>query len=394
MSRRSTAECEPPMRFSVTFDYPVVFSEDLFHPGNPLLADTLDRRKEGRRHRTLVFLDGGLADALPGTADRVTGYFSAHADRCELAAPVNLLPGGEACKNNPAVVERVLGEIAGHRLCRQSCILAVGGGSLLDVVGLGSALAHRGMRLVRVPSTVLAQCDSGVGVKNGMNAYGQKNFIGVFAPPFAVCCDFSLLDGLPEVHWHGGLAEAFKVAIIKDADFFAFLCEQAGALRARDGNVVRAVIRRGAALHLEHIRTSGDPFETGSARPLDFGHWSAHRLEALSGYTLGHGQAVSIGIALDACYAERVGLLDAGERDAILDGLANTGLPLWSDLLERVDASGALELLAGIDHFREHLGGRLCVTLPRGIGRRVEVHELAHSEIRRGIAFLKERGGA
>jgi 3-dehydroquinate synthase len=261
------------------------------------------------------------------------------------------------------------------------------------VVGFAASTVHRGLRLIRIPSTVLAQDDAGVGVKNGVNEHGMKNFAGTFAPPFAVMIDYLLLRTLQTKYWLGGVAEAFKVAIIKDAGFFDYLCLHAAKLRGRDETVIEETGKRCAILHLKHIGTNGDPFEFGTARPLDFGHWSAHRLEALSGYKIGHGQAVSIGIAMDSFYASQIGLLSDKQFTAIIDGLEETGLPIWSDLLEQRRHDGRLEILQGLDDFQEHLGGRLTVTLPNGIGRKIEVHDMDSTIVERAISYLKQRKG-
>jgi 3-dehydroquinate synthase len=238
---------------------------------------------------------------------------------------------------------------------------------------------------------VLSQCDAGVGVKNGMNEHAQKNFVGTFAPPFAVFNDFSFLPTLETRDWLGGVVEAFKVAIIKDAAFFDFLCEKAAALRERDEAAMEVVVKRTAILHLEHVRTSGDPFEFGAARPLDFGHWLGHRLEGMSGYTVGHGQAVAVGIAVDSFHAMRSSLISADEFHRILRGLIDAGLPVWHELLESRDAEGTPDVLAGLEQFREHLGGTLAVTLPKGLGNKIEVHHINADVVEEAIGYLKER---
>ena len=338
-----------------------------------------------------MYVDSGLADAQPDLVPRIKEYFHARPRRLELAAAPSLVPGGEAAKNSWQAVRDVMWEIGNLHLDRQSYVVAVGGGSVLDMVGFAASIVHRGLRLVRLPSTTLAQNDAGVGVKTGMDEHGQKNFVGTFAPPFAVINDFELLRTLPQEHWIGGVAEAFKVAIIADADFFAFLRDSAAALRDRDQAAMEEAVRRCAILHLRHTATSGDPFEFGSARPLDFAHWSAHRIEMLTGYRVGHGQAVAVGIALDACYAARKGLIDEPQRDAILDALAAAGLPTWDDCLKRRRDDGTLEVLAGLEQFREHLGGALTVTLPDGIGRKVEVHQMSTDWIEDGVRLLHQR---
>ena len=374
---------------SVPFDYPVIFTRDLLAAGNPLLADVLDRLGEDRCHRAMVVIDAGLDAAQPGLQPRIKEYFHAHPQRIELAC-MTVVPGGEIAKTDWQVVRDMMWTIGSTHLDRQSFVVALGGGAMLDMVGFATSIVHRGLRLVRVPTTTLAQDDAGVGVKNGMDEHGQKNFVGTFAPPFAVINDVDFLATLADRDWIGGVAEAFKVAIIKDAAFFEFLCEHAGALRARDADAMAEAVRRCALLHLDHIRTSGDPFEFGSARPLDFGHWIGHRLETMSDYLIGHGQAAAVGIAVDTCYAQRSDLISADECGGILDGLATCGLPIWDDLLEKRTADGTREILVGLEQFREHLGGRLTITLPNGIGRKTEVHQMNPGRIEQAIEDVRE----
>jgi 3-dehydroquinate synthase len=265
-------------------------------------------------------------------------------------------------------------------------VVAVGGGALIDMVGFAAATAHRGLRLVRVPTTVMAQADASIGVKNGINAFGKKNFIGTFAPPVAVVNDADFLPTLSPRDWIGGVAEAVKVALIKDAAFFAFLEANAAALAERDLGLMERVVYRSAALHLDHIAHGGDPFEFGSSRPLDFGHWAAHKLEQLSGFELGHGQAVAMGLALDATYAHLIGLLPQSQWERILSTLATLGFALYDPLLE-------LEygLLDGLTEFREHLGGRLTVMLIWDIGQGIEVHDMDPDLVGQSLTLLKQR---
>jgi 3-dehydroquinate synthase len=376
---------------AVPFAYDVHFTRNVFHPSNELLARTLQAGDGARRARALVYVDEGAAAAHPTLTDRIKEYFHARSERLELAAPPQTVPGGEEAKNSWDTVRDILWTAGSVHLDRQSFIVAVGGGSVLDMVGFAASVIHRGVRLLRVPTTTLAQNDAGIGVKNGMNEHGQKNFVGTFAPPFAVLNDREFLPTLSRRDWLGGAAEAFKVAIIRDADFFAFLERCAGDLVERDLDAMAQAVRRCAELHLEHIRTSGDPFEFGSARPLDFGHWAGHKLELLSGHRLGHGQAVSIGIALDSFVARRRGLMDDTELERVVSALEACGLPTWSELLTATDEGGRPAVLGGLADFREHLGGVLTVTLPRGIGQKVEVHQIDPSAVSEGIDWLAGR---
>lgn len=376
-------------RLTVPFDYPVAFTRGLFDPDNALLANTVDRLREHRRHRVLVCVDAGVARAVPALRTRIKAYFDACPKRLDLAGRIELVRGGEAAKRELGTVSDAIGWMAARSLCRHSVVMVVGGGSVLDTVGFAASLVHRGLRLVRIPTTVVAQNDVGVGVKTGIDYLGAKNFLGTFAPPFAVLNDLDFLDTLPLRDWVAGIAEAFKVAMIKDKRFFRFLCDHAGRLRARDRQAMETLVITCARLHLDHIRRGGDPFETGSARPLDFGHWSAHQLEVMSRYRLRHGEAVSIGLALDAYCAARAGLLSVAGRDALLRGLNAAGLPVWHPLLARRAPGGAPAILEGLERFREHLGGELTITLPSPLGRRVEVHSLDTRVLSEGVAFLR-----
>lgn len=375
-------------QISVPFEYPVAFTRGLFRPDNRLLVDTVRRRGEKRRHRLLVLIDSGVAKARPALAAEIQAYAAAHADHLELVQPPRVAPGGEGIKNDLMGLAGFINTMVERRLCRHSYVVVIGGGAVLDAIGFAAALVHRGLRLVRVPTTVLAQCDSGVGVKNAINLNGVKNLVGTFAPPFAVLNDFDLLDTLPERSWTDGIAEAFKVAIIKDRMFFDWLVAHAAALRARDKAAMEHLVRRCAELHLEHIRAHGDPFEFGTARPLDFGHWSAHRLEAMSNYKVSHGHAVAIGLALDAAYSVSMGWLGLEEFELVYKGLAEVGFVLWHDLLGR-ERNGELDVLRGLHEFREHLGGELSLTMPKGLGASHEVGEVDHALIARAVERLK-----
>lgn len=381
---------------SVPFEYPVCFTRRIFDAGNPLLADVIDRLKEDRRHRAVVYIDAALAAANPQLSEDIKEYFHArgHEKKLELAAPPVVVPGGEQAKNDWAPVREILWTIGNLHLDRKSFVIAVGGGSMLDMVGFAASIVHRGLRIIRVPSTTLAQDDAGLGVKTGMNEHGAKNFVGTMAPPFAVLNDFSLLSTLELKDWLGGVAEAFKVAIIKDSEFFDFLCENAAAFRDRQAEPMEQLIRRCAMLHLRHIRDGGDPFEFGSARPLDFGHWAAHKLEVMSDYSIGHGQAVAVGIAVDSYYAMKQGLISPADFDRIITGLLESGLPVWCEQLSMRGGDGELAVLDGLVQFREHLGGSLCVTLPDGIGNKIEVHHVDTDIVEQAVGYLKSKANA
>ncbi len=356
--------------FSLDYGYAVHFTRDAFDPANPVLVEALRADAADGVARVLPVVDSGLLEHHPDLPARLAAYAAHHADRIALAGEPVVLPGGEASKQDPRHVEEVLDAINDRAIDRHAYVLAIGGGAVVDAAGYAAGIAHRGVRLVRMPSTVLGQNDAGIGVKNGINAYGKKNFLGTFAPPVAVVNDERFLTTLSDEDWRSGTSEAVKVALLKDPAFFAELERIAPAIAARDLEAMGVLVRRCAELHIEHITGNGDPFELGSARPLDFGHWSAHKLEQLSHLRLRHGEAVAIGIALDSTYALLDGMLADDDWRRVLALFQALGLDLVAPELE--DPA----LLAGLQEFREHLGGLLTVTLIDAIGSGVEVHEI------------------
>ena len=275
--------------------------------------------------------------------------------------------GGEGCKRDANTLQAAWDILENAGIDRHSYIICIGGGAYLDVIGLAAATAHRGIRLVRFPTTVLAQDDSGVGVKNGINAYGKKNFIGTFAVPYAVINDFSFLHGQPELTRRAGIIEAVKVALVKDAAFFRWIEDQCEKLAKLHPHTLEETVERSALLHAAHIAYGGDPFETGNSRPLDFGHWAAHKLEQLTDFELSHAEAVSIGVALDTLYSWKSGRLDEASAMRILKVI---------NKLQQKCANGTREVFNGLEEFREHLGGELTVLLLRDIGKGEDVHSM------------------
>jgi 3-dehydroquinate synthase len=377
--------------FAVRYEYPVHFTEQLFARDNPVFRDTLSRREPGRRHRFVAFIDSNVAASFPSLAHDIAGYAGVHAAAMELLAHPEAVPGGEHVKNDPALLTRLQQRLVELGVDRHAFVVGIGGGAFLDLVGYAAATTHRGIRHIRVPTTVLAQNDSGVGVKNGVNAFGVKNLLGAFAPPFAVLNDADFLRTLQPRDKIAGVAEAVKVALIRDRLFFDWLEANAGALRHCEPGAMNHMIRRCAELHMRQIAHGGDPFETGSARPLDYGHWSAHKLEALTAHELRHGEAVAIGLALDTRYSVQVGMLPAGVDERVHALLKRLGFHLWHPALESRDGEGQWQLLRGLREFREHLGGELTITLLRGIGVGEEVHQMDTGEILAALAWLRQQ---
>lgn len=363
--------------FTVRFTYRVHFTRQVFHQDNPLFSDTIRGLSDHLPADILFIIDSGLAAAHPGLAEQIQSFQQHHSDAFQVA-DILLIPGGEAGKNDPVHLETILKHIHDHHICKHSFVVGIGGGALLDLTGYAASISHRGVKHIRIPTTVLSQNDSGVGVKNGINYFGKKNFIGNFAPPEAVINDFSFLSTLDDRDWKAGIPEAIKVALIKDAAFWADIRQSSIALSRRNQPEMEALIYRCAFIHLDHIGSSGDPFEKGTSRPLDFGHWAAHKLEQMSAYQLRHGEAVAIGIALDVTYAHLIGYIDETDLMSVLNTIHQCGLSFFSPLI----TDKTEELLNGLEEFREHLGGQLSITLPNPVGTGTEVHEVDHHKMK------------
>ena len=373
--------------FTVSFEYRVHFTSGLFDTTNTLLKDFFEQRHiEGIQQKILFVIDDGVTKSHPDLLEKIRSYFDFY-PTVALAENIIVIPGGEKAKNSLSYSEFLINAVHDFGIDRHSYLAAVGGGSLLDLAGLAAAVSHRGVKHIRIPTTVLSQNDSGVGVKNGVNFKNKKNFIGTFAPPVVVFNDDRFLTTLTDRDWRSGISEAIKVALIKDAGFFTWLEENATSLAKRDLDAMNYLIKRCAELHLEHIR-SGDPFETGSARPLDFGHWSAHKLEQLTSFEVFHGEAVAMGIALDSIYSGLKEYISDEEVKRIINLLLNLGFDITHPLMEVQDENSPL--LLGLNEFREHLGGQLTITLLKQIGKGYEVHEMDWHLVKEASDRLKE----
>ena len=390
-ARKSHTEQALHGRFEVRYDYPVVFTDHLFDPLNPCLHRQLTAEHSGPV-TVLVFADEQLLLSTPHLLEEIDSYFAAYPDLHLQAAPI-ALPAGELSKN-AQVLERLYSDMLQHGLDRHCYVLALGGGAVLDAVGYACATFHRGIRLIRIPSTVLAQNDAGIGVKNGINAFGQKNLLGAFYPATAVLNDFQLLTSLTRRDQIAGLAEAVKVALIKDRAFFEWMEQHADALAHFDHAASRYAIRRCAELHLSHITGAGDPFERGNGRPLDYGHWAAHKLENLSHHRLRHGEAVAVGMALDGLYANALGLLGDADVERITQLLLTLGFNLCPPELALQDAQGRSQVLLGLEEFRQHLGGQLSIPMLSRIGESVDLHEIDDAKMEAALQRLLSRSDA
>ncbi|MGY2375564.1 3-dehydroquinate synthase [Pseudomonas sp. SDO524_S393] len=372
-------------RFAVNYDYPVLFTDHLFDPLNPCLHRQLTTQQHGPV-TVMAFADEQLLLSNPQLLEQIDAYFTAHTDLHLQTAPI-AVPAGESSKT-AQVLQQLYNDLLQHGLDRHCYVLALGGGAVLDAVGYACATFHRGIRLIRIPTTVLAQNDAGIGVKNGINAFGQKNLLGTFCPATAVINDFQLLTSLTRRDQIAGLAEAVKVALIKDQAFFEWMEQHADDLARFDHAASRYAIRRCAELHLGHITGAGDPFERGNGRPLDYGHWAAHKLENLSHHRLRHGEAVAVGMALDGLYANAQGLLSDTDCERLIQLLHTLGFNLCPPELGLKDAQGRSQVLIGLEEFRQHLGGQLSIPMLNRIGQSVDLHAIDDARMERALLRL------
>lgn len=371
--------------FQVPYSFNIVFTQNLFSLDNKEFINFLSNFGDTSFQKKILFLiDKGVAEKHPYLIESIKQYFQAES-QISLANKILVLPGGELVKNDTQYLDKTLLAINEYGIDRHSFVAAIGGGAFLDMVGYASCIAHRGVKHIRIPTTVLSQNDSGVGVKNGVNFLGKKNFLGTFSPPVAVFNDSNFLTTLSDRDWRSGISEAVKVALIKDLAFFEWLEENASAMANREMIVMNEQIFRSAALHTNHI-SSGDPFEMGSARPLDFGHWAAHKLEYLSNFEIRHGEAVAIGIALDSIYSELLGLISEEDSTRIIRLLKTLGFTLYHESLAENDK---LNLWEGLNEFREHLGGILTITILEKLGKGKEVHEVDFKLMKLAVDRLK-----
>jgi 3-dehydroquinate synthase len=355
------------------------FTDDICGRDFEVLLELLDGGEQGRA-RVLLVTETSLEASAAALVSRLRGAAS-----IELVAEPLRIEGGEDLKNSVDTIRYLLQQFNAANLDRRSYVIAIGGGAMLDAVGFAAAIAHRGIRLVRLPTTTLAQADSGVGVKNAINFFDKKNWIGTFAVPWAVCNDLRLLDSLPDRDFCSGFSEAVKVALLKDPQGFDWLCDHAQDVGGRHMKFAQTAIHRSCMLHLRHITAGGDPFEMLEARPLDFGHWSAHRLEPLTQFQLRHGEAVALGVAIDCIYSSRMFGFPEQDTLRVCRCLSQLGMHLWHPLLLPAE-----RLMQGLEEFRQHLGGRLTITMLRRIGEPINVHEIDAVVMKESIELLQE----
>ena len=274
-----------------------------------------------------------------------------------------ILPDGEQHKSLDTV-SRVLDALVANRFSRDACVLALGGGVVGDMAGFAAACYQRGIDFVQIPTTLLAQVDSSVGGKTGVNHAGGKNLIGAFHQPVAVLADTDTLATLPNRELRAGLAEVIKYGLIVDAAFFTWLEQNISALLAREPAALSYAIRRCCEIKADIVRR--DERETGDRALLNLGHTFGHAIEAATGYRSWlHGEAVGAGMHMAAVMSQHAGWISAGDLQRTRALLLRAGLPLAA---REVRGDAALALMR-LD--KKVKAGQMRLVLLRGIGSSV-----------------------
>ncbi len=368
--------------FTIKYRHKIFFTENVFSQENYILKNILEKDANSK---ALIVIDNGVVENNNTLLSSIAEYFNS----VSIVSKCVTITGGEAIKNNLDKLIKVLSLIDKNHIDRHSYLIGIGGGAVLDITGFAAAIAHRGIRYIRIPTTTLAQCDSGVGIKNGLNLFGKKNFIGTFYPPIAVINDFNFLNSLSQRDKRSGLAEVVKIALIKNKKLFEEVQLLSDRLNSFEPSAMKSVIIKCAQLHFDHIVNGGDPFETGNSKPLDFGHWSAHKLEQISKFKIKHGEAVAAGIAIDTLYSANIGFIKPTTAKTIIDQLIKLGFQIYYPEIEIKDSNGKLIILEGLDEFREHLGGNLSITLLKGIGKSIQVNNIQLDLVEKSLNQLR-----
>lgn len=336
----------------------------------------LARRAVAKRY--VVIADSHVADLLGGILME---------SLAAAAVPAELItfPQGEASKHLVTVAE-LASRLAGLGLDRKDGLIALGGGVTGDITGFLAAIYMRGIPFVQIPTTLLAQVDSSVGGKTGVDIPEGKNLIGAFYQPRRVYIDSSVLLSLPDVELLNGLAEVIKYSVIRDAEFFHFLAEKREAILSRDLDVLEEVILRCCAIKAEVVAM--DEREADLRRILNFGHTLGHAVEAASNYALPHGLAVGMGMAAACDLAVARGILPRQTAEEVRRLIADYGLPV--DIPEKLTAA---RIKSFLKTDKKTVGGRPFFVLPTAIGKVVITDDVSE-EIIDGVLAERGRGVA
>jgi 3-dehydroquinate synthase len=272
-----------------------------------------------------------------------------------------IIPDGEEYKDYNWTYH-ILTEFLKHGLDRRSCVVALGGGVIGDISGFAASTYMRGINFVQVPTTLLAQVDSSVGGKTGVNHSLGKNMIGTFYQPRLVWVDVKTLSSLRRRDFASGIAETIKYGIIRDPDLFDYMEKKRDAINSLDATALSHIIRRSCSIKADIV--SKDERESGLRAILNFGHTIGHAVETETRYEqFTHGEAVGLGMCLEAALSESMGMLDPGVTRRIAELIAAYGLP--TVLPEGIDVH---RLLPHMKLDKKNVAGELTFILPAAVG--------------------------
>lgn len=321
--------------------------------GNLRDIATFIRQRRPCTH-AIVITDSTVA---PLHAEPITNSLDAAGIRADLLT----VPSGEASKS-VAQAEQLWNELVCRNADRKTIVVAVGGGVIGDLAGFVAATYARGLSFMQVPTTLLAQVDSSVGGKVGINLPAAKNIVGAFWQPAGVLIDLDVLKSLPEREYRSGLAEVVKYGVIMDAEFFSYLEQHVDAIRRRDADSLEHIVAQSCRLKALVV-ADDEREETGRRAILNYGHTFCHAIEQVSGYgQFLHGEAVAIGMTCASRLAADLGLVDSPTTERQKQLLKRLGLPIDVPQLNEND------LLAAMQRDKKTENGRLRFVLPRRIG--------------------------
>lgn len=328
----------------------------------------LDATWAGRGcRRALIVTDANVGPAV--------GPYRAALEAAGIGGELAVLPPGEATKSF-ASAQALWDRLVAMKADRHACVVAVGGGVIGDLAGFVAATYARGLPLLMVPTTLLAQVDSSVGGKVGINHPGAKNIIGAFHQPIGVWIDTMSLATLPDRELRCGLAEVIKYGVILDADFFAEIESEADAILASEPSILRRIIARSCRLKADVVARD-EREETGLRAVLNFGHTVGHAIEAVAGYggAFQHGEAVAVGMVVESRIAEGMGWIGPDVTERLIAILDRFGLPTEAPGLDP-DA-----LIEAMGRDKKNRGGRIRFVLPRRLGHVELTDETTEADI-------------
>lgn len=375
-------------KFNILSHYKTIFTKNLFYKKNKLIYYFLKNNYSKEKKKILIIIDNNVIKKNTYLLKQIKEYFIIYKNSFTLITQPIIIKGGELIKNDKNEIENLYNHINKYNICRHSYIIAIGGGAILDIVGFITSTAHRGIRLIRIPTTTLSQNDSGVGVKNGINYFKKKNFIGTFSVPEIVINDFTYLKTLTKKNLISGISEAIKIALIKNKYYFLYIKKYTQLILNRNIIIITKINYLCAYLHMQHISKNYDPFEKFSSRPLDFGHWTAHKLESLNKNKLTHGFAVAIGIAIDCTYAFLTNLLKKKLWQKVIETLLSLNFYIYNKKIKINKKNIFFE--KSLNEFKEHLGGKLTITLLKDLGKKITINSINLKKLKQTVVLLKK----